>query len=219
MPQKHKFLSFLALFVCVLVYAFVPSVIARSAAMLVSLFLLSSGINRGKPFSTFPLLIALYTLAFVYPGYWLLFPAWPLKILCLVVIIGTGVIWTRLASGQISSDGAQRYKSSWQLIALLVILAWSQYPGLKSDVAWRGDEDYHILTLLAIKHHFFNLAVRLIADNTFRMLAMALIALVLSAQILLNFAKSKENVRRWLMPAILMASLISTWPCGIRPIH
>lgn len=90
----------------------------------------------------FIFLTAIFFFAYIISPYWAVFQNPSYRILSLALLSVLGLVWSYLCSNNIRLPKLSG-KPFW-LLGLAVILILINYKPLNADIAWRGDEDFHI---------------------------------------------------------------------------
>lgn len=96
--------------------------------------------------AVYTIFFTLFALAFILSGYWQVFAKAEQKIVALLSFGLIGMIWAYLGASALHVF--KKPGSIWPYLLLTVLLFIVNARPLRADIPWRGDEDFHILTIL-----------------------------------------------------------------------
>ncbi len=126
----------------------IPNFITRLISVLGAIIYIINKNKRLDKKIIFTILLVLFVFAFIFSPYWNIFKAIPLKIISLIAILFIGILWAKFSSAELILNF--KFKDKIYLIVLTILLFITNYKNLISDIAWRGDEDYHIRGVLDV---------------------------------------------------------------------
>lgn len=151
-----------------LFFFLIPNFILRAGIASFALIFILSSISEIKRETVFLFLFLFYSLAYFYSPYCIFFPAGIFRIISLVLLFMFGLFWAYQASAPLKLNF--KLENKFLLILLGVMVYLINYIPLGMDIPWRGDEDYHIESVITLSG---------LMDFVFRYFVLSVIALIL----------------------------------------
>jgi len=125
-----------------------PNFAVRSAVILTVLIMAYDRLSVVKRQHVFALFLGIFYLSYVFPPYWNLFGGLQYKLIAAILISVSGALWAYWVSGDLVLNKRRVDITAFILIAAIMLSF--NWRAIHSDIAWMGDEDYHISTVLTL---------------------------------------------------------------------
>lgn len=182
LSEEKKF-WFIILF-SILSFLLIPDFIIRIViTCYIGMFIFDS-INEIKKERIFLLLFAFWCLAYVYVPYWNSPQTVTFKIASIIFLFAFGLFWAYQASSYVKLHFKPRQKLFPVILGVMIYIV--NYRPLKADIPWKGDEDYHINSIIALSK-YIGIIFRYVLDLLQKNIFFLPLAVILSVMILRSF--------------------------------
>ena len=113
------------------------------------LFALRKGVSFSRKITAL-FLFSVYSLAFLLSPYWLIFIQSDKRVFAVITLLFIGLFWSYHSSGSFKI----KRKIPYLLLIVLIPVIIINLPPLSADIAYRGDEDYHLTRLMGLTGYF-----------------------------------------------------------------
>ncbi|MFH1772017.1 MAG: hypothetical protein ABH872_04300 [Candidatus Omnitrophota bacterium] len=204
--KQGKIISSLLLFL----FFSLPFFILRLAIACYLIFHLFDSNQTIKKEFIFKSLFLFYCFAYIYSPYWNVFSTPAFKVIGLIVLAGFGVFWAKHASSDVNLP--YRLHDGLFLSVLAALIYLVNYKPLGADIPWRGDEGYHINSVIVLSKYialFFDSIIRLIIEAPLPAFIFAF-CIALSVIVIgrLNISSSRKMIGYVYVSLIILVSCI-----------
>lgn len=141
----------LGILLSLMVFLLIPNFILRTVIACSWVFSAFSCVKTIEKKWVFLILLTFYCLAYVYCPYWNVIEDNLLKVLGLTGLFGFGMFWALSSSSAVEFNF--RLNKRIPLVILILMIYLINYHPLGADIPWRGDEDYHITSVIVISEY------------------------------------------------------------------
>lgn len=192
-----------------LFFLLIPNFILRTVISCSWVFSAFSCVKTIGKKQVFLILLTFYCLAYVYCPYWNVIEDNLLKVLGFTGLFGFGMFWAFNSSSAVEFNF--RLNKRIPLVILILMIYLINYHPLGADIPWRGDEDYHITSVIVISEYadfLLGALLHLIMNNCH--IAILIISFLIIISVYILRSKAGFYLKTLLLSAVSLIPLFLT---------